>query len=126
MALLPMLTEIQRLQPLAKHHGIDINVTWCKMWAKQNINDLDIENLGLSEDEQNALVAFLKSLTDDRVRLEKEPFDHPHLFITNGHPGSTNSVSNDGTGRATLDMLEIPAVGRNGDSGTENFPAQAL
>ena len=31
MALLPMLAEIQRLQPLAKRHGIDINVTWCKM-----------------------------------------------------------------------------------------------
>ena len=31
MTLLPMLAEIQRLQPLAKHHGIDINVTWCKM-----------------------------------------------------------------------------------------------
>ncbi|MBW4639022.1 MAG: transposase [Gloeocapsa sp. UFS-A4-WI-NPMV-4B04] len=31
MALLPMLAEIQRLQPLAKHHGININVTWCKM-----------------------------------------------------------------------------------------------
>ena len=30
-ALLPMLAEIQRLQPLAKHHGIDINVTRCKM-----------------------------------------------------------------------------------------------
>ncbi|MBE9193585.1 transposase [Gloeocapsopsis crepidinum LEGE 06123] len=31
MALLPMLVEIQRLQSLAKHHGIDINVTWCKI-----------------------------------------------------------------------------------------------
>ncbi len=31
MALLPMLAEIQRLQPLAKRHGIDINVTWCKI-----------------------------------------------------------------------------------------------
>jgi len=29
MALLPM-PEIQRLQPLAKQRGIDINVTWCK------------------------------------------------------------------------------------------------
>jgi cytochrome c peroxidase len=94
---------------------------------EQNIKDLDpdIEKLGLSEDEQNALVAFLKSLTDDRVRLEKAPFDHPQLFITNGHPGTTNSVTNDGTGRATLTMLEIPAVGRNGGSGTENFPAKA-
>ena len=31
MALLPMLAEIQRLQHDAKHHGIDINVTWCKI-----------------------------------------------------------------------------------------------
>lgn len=31
MALFPLLAEIQRLQPLAKHHGLDINVTWCKI-----------------------------------------------------------------------------------------------
>jgi hypothetical protein len=31
MTLLPVLAEIQRLQPLARNHGIDINVTWCKM-----------------------------------------------------------------------------------------------
>ncbi len=31
MALLPILAEIQRLQPLAKRYGIDINVTWCKI-----------------------------------------------------------------------------------------------
>lgn len=31
MVLLPLLAEIQRTQPLAKSHGIDINVTWCKM-----------------------------------------------------------------------------------------------
>ena len=53
-------------------------------------------------------------------------FDHPQLFITNGHPGNTNSVTNDGTGRATVIMVEIPAVGRNGGNGTENFPAKAL
>lgn len=31
MALLPLLAEIQRLQPLAKHHSLDIKVTWCKI-----------------------------------------------------------------------------------------------
>lgn len=31
MALLPLLAEIQRLQPLAKRYGLDINVVWCKM-----------------------------------------------------------------------------------------------
>ena len=80
----------------------------------------------MSEDEQNALVAFLKSLTDERVRSEKAPFDHPQLFVSNGHPGDTKSVTNDGTGKATVTMLEIPAVGRNGGTGTENFPAKAL
>ena len=36
-----------------------------------------------------ALVAFLRSLTDDRVRFEEAPFDHPQLFVPNGHPGDT-------------------------------------
>ena len=31
MALLPLLAEIQRLSPLAKCYGLDINVDWCKM-----------------------------------------------------------------------------------------------
>jgi hypothetical protein len=31
MVLLPLLTEIQRLRPLAKSYGLDINLTWCKM-----------------------------------------------------------------------------------------------
>ncbi|MBR8835735.1 MAG: cytochrome C peroxidase [Stigonema ocellatum SAG 48.90 = DSM 106950] len=70
--------------------------------------------LNLSEDDKEALVAFLKSLTDERVRYEKAPFDHPQLFVPNGHPGNQNSVTNDSKGQATDDLLEIPAVGRNG------------
>lgn len=31
MVLCPLLAEIQRLKPLAKSHGLDINVNWCKM-----------------------------------------------------------------------------------------------
>lgn len=31
MALLPLLTEVQRLRPLAKYHGLDISVKWCKI-----------------------------------------------------------------------------------------------
>lgn len=63
---------------------------------------------------KEALVAFLKSLTDERVRYHRAPFDHPQLFVTNGHPGDQTSVINDGTGKATDTLLEIPAVGRNG------------
>ena len=77
--------------------------------------------LNLSEENKEALVAFLRGLTDERVRLDKAPFDHPQLFVTNGHPGDTTSVTNDGTGKATDSLLEIPAVGRNGGNGTPNF-----
>ncbi|AVH64799.1 MULTISPECIES: cytochrome-c peroxidase [unclassified Nostoc] len=77
--------------------------------------------LNLSPDEKQQLVAFLKGLTDDRVRYEKAPFDHPQLFVPNGHPGGPTSVINDGTGQATDELLEITAVGKNGGSGTPNF-----
>ncbi|MEH1844907.1 MAG: cytochrome c peroxidase [Nostoc sp.] len=77
--------------------------------------------LNLSPEEKQQLVAFLKGLTDDRVRYEKAPFDHPQLFVPNGHPGNQNFVTDDGTGKATDSLLEIPAVGRNGGSAIRNF-----
>ncbi|MBE8986945.1 cytochrome C peroxidase [Nostoc sp. LEGE 12450] len=72
--------------------------------------------LNLSDENKEALVAFLKALTDERVRYDKAPFDHPQLFIPNGHPGNQTSVTNDGTGKATDALVEIPSVGRNGRS----------
>ncbi|MUL36885.1 cytochrome C peroxidase [Gloeocapsopsis sp. AAB1 = 1H9] len=91
---------------------------------EQNLNNLDpdIQNLNLSEQDKNDLVEFLKALTDERVRSGKAPFDRPQLFIPNGHPRDTTSVTNDGTGQATDGtLLEIPPVGRNGGHGRVNF-----
>jgi cytochrome c peroxidase len=87
-------------------------------FAENNIDNLDgdIHSLGLTEEEKTSLVAFLVSLTDERVRFERAPFDHPQLFITNGHPGDQNAVTDDGSGQATVTLLELPAVGRNGTS----------
>jgi cytochrome c peroxidase len=85
-------------------------------FAENNIDNVDIgiRNLNLSEEQKTSLVAFMKSLTDERVRHELPPFDHPQLFVTNGHPGDQNAVTNDGTGQATTTVIELPAVGRNG------------
>jgi cytochrome c peroxidase len=87
-------------------------------FAQNNIDnaDIGIRPLNLTEEQKTSLVAFMESLTDDRVRYERAPFDHPQLFITNGHPGDQNAVTDDGSGQATTTVVELPAVGRNGIS----------
>lgn len=79
--------------------------------------DPDIVPLGLSGIEQANLVAFMKTLTDDRVRYERAPFDHPQLFIPNGHPGDqalTQGGEFGQTNMALSEWLEVPAVGSSG------------
>ncbi|MGH7887799.1 MAG: cytochrome-c peroxidase [Candidatus Binatia bacterium] len=75
--------------------------------------------LNLSQGQQDDLVAFLRNgLTDPRVLHEQAPFDHPQLFVPNGHPGDQNGVTpsgnTNGTPTATDELVEIPAVGQNG------------
>ena len=76
---------------------------------------------GLDDEDKSNLVAFLKALTDERVRLRKAPFDHPQLFIPDGHPGDHFSVTDDGIGNATDELLEIPAVGAKGGDPLPTF-----
>jgi cytochrome c peroxidase len=92
----------------------------------QNIHDLspDIDfrdGLNLSEDEKNDLVAFLLGLTDERVRWERAPFDHPSLCIPGGEAGSTTSVTPDpnNPGQATDTFICLPAVGKAGRTTTQ-------
>ena len=47
-------------------------------------SDSQIRPLGLTETEKTALVAFLITLTDNRVRCEQAPFDHPSINIPLG------------------------------------------
>src|SRR5439155_10981991 len=59
---------------------------------------------GMDATRKANLVAFLKSLTDDRVRYQKAPFDHPQLMIANG--------------------VEIPAVGASGGLALQPFASK--
>jgi cytochrome c peroxidase len=80
-----------------------------------NMPDSDFfSSLGLTPDEETALITFLLSLTDERVRLEKAPFDHPQLFVPNGHPGDQNVITCVGPLGACDSPLEVPAVGALG------------
>ena len=65
------------------------------------------------------LVAFLKTLTDNRVRLKQAPFDHPELVIPNGHEGDHVFATAGHSLEASLakeEFLTIPAVGAGGTS----------
>jgi cytochrome c peroxidase len=78
----------------------------------------------MSPVEQAAVVAFLRTLTDDRVRFRRAPFDHPQLFVPNGQIYDDARVVADPVrpGQAMDWTREIPAVGRNGGAALPPFP----
>jgi cytochrome c peroxidase len=73
---------------------------------QQNLANMDAEIQGIGSlwrnpERKAALVAFLKALTDERVRYQMAPFDHPSIDVPNG--------------------LVIPAVGAAGGPAIEGF-----
>lgn len=77
--------------------------------------DFEVGKLDLTEEQIDDLVEFLTTaLTDPRVVRQSAPFDHPQLFVPNGHlmRGGSPVLDRDGTVKDVL--LEIPAVGRRG------------
>lgn len=83
-------------------------------FAHVNIADLDpdIVSLGLSNVEKEALVAFMNTLTDDRVKFHRGPFDHPSLDLPLGGAGCAGTVPPGGPEQ----FVSIPAVGSAGYS----------
>ncbi len=52
----------------------------------------EIRTFNINDSQKAALVAFLKSLSDNQVRYEMAPFDHPELCVPVGHVESTPGV----------------------------------
>jgi cytochrome c peroxidase len=72
----------------------------------QNIGDADAD----------LMVKFLISLTDERVRLEMAPFDHPQITLPNGHIAGTSVHQALGNGYMQENYMTLPAVGAAGRS----------
>ena len=81
-----------------------------------------IGNIRLSQQDRTEIVEFLKALTDERVRYERAPFDHPSLCVPIGYaenpPGVlTPDTSASGTATSAADLWAlVPAVGQNGNA----------
>ncbi|HEU4417178.1 MAG TPA: cytochrome c peroxidase [Candidatus Angelobacter sp.] len=75
--------------------------------------DPNLERASFGFFDKVAVVAFLKSLTDERVRNQSAPFDHPSLTVPDG-----GTVSN---GVLTEQTITIPATGAGGGAPMARF-----
>jgi cytochrome c peroxidase len=75
--------------------------------------DPNLERASFGPLDKIAVVAFLKSLTDERVRSQSAPFDHPSLTVPNG-----GTVTN---GVLTEQTITIPATGTAGGAPLAKF-----
>lgn len=125
----PSLRNIELTGPYMHNGGIATLADVVRFYARrpdffqQNIDNLAPELTGipemfgpnvLPEDRDRmieALVAFMKTLTDERVRWRQAPFDHPELIVPEGHsktlPWGTGTINPDGT-------FTLSAVGADG------------
>ncbi|MFO1417108.1 MAG: cytochrome c peroxidase [Methylotetracoccus sp.] len=76
----------------------------------------------LTAQQKADLVAFLYSLTDERVRWEREPFDHPEIKVPVGH---AERASPKRPWAASDKFIVVPAVGRDGRTAAQG-PLQAF
>lgn len=76
-----------------------------------NCSNLDVEitNRSFNTQDVSDLVAFLQSLTDNRVACHAGPFDHPALPLSNGYTGVLVS-----DGRTAERIVTLPATGVGG------------
>ena len=77
----------------------------------EQLDGLEIAPLNVlanTDQEKADLLAWLQSLTDERVVSRKAPFDHPQLFVPNALDTSEDDL--DDADR----FMEVPAVGRSG------------
>ena len=114
----PTLRNVELTGPYMHNGGMKSLTEVVQFYARradffeENIDNLDPDVDGIghirgNEARVQAVVEFLKSLTDERVRNQAAPFDHPELIIPNGASGFAN-------GEAIDNQIVIPAVGKNG------------
>jgi cytochrome c peroxidase len=123
---IPMLRNIELTGPYFHNGGMVTLAEAVQFYARtgdfadQNINDLDIGTImpEIGDESVDLLVKFLLTLTDERVRLEAAPFDHPSIVIPNGHPGNNVAITGfttvGGVSQANDLTIALQAIGAAG------------
>jgi cytochrome c peroxidase len=75
--------------------------------------DPNLTRAGFSDSDKAAVVAFMKALTDERVRNQSAPFDHPSLLVPN------EMVKINGAWQEQ--SIAIPATGAGGGAALGKF-----
>jgi hypothetical protein len=121
---IPNLRNIELQGPYFHHGGTLTLKQAVEFYARHgdfaDVNDPNIDvglamvqNIG--HEDADLIVEFLLALTDERVRNEQAPFDHPQLFIPDGHPDS-GAHPKLGASYLPDNYIELPAVGADGRS----------
>ncbi|MFN7918561.1 MAG: cytochrome c peroxidase [Bryobacteraceae bacterium] len=87
--------------------------------------NIGIRPFSMTESQKASLVAFLKALTDERVRYEQAPFDHPELCVPSGHREARPGVLMPGGApfprSAQENWVGLAAVGGSGGPALQTF-----
>lgn len=123
---IPSLRNIELTGPYMHNGGMATLEQVVEFYARGGNVDTPGKNFGfvvgsgdmISSAERRAdMISFLKTLTDDRVRYERAPFDHPEIRIPHGHIGDNISAvdGHELSGQLAQDeFLTVEAVGAQG------------
>ena len=97
-------------------------------FGAQNADSFDpnIQPLGLTAGERSDLVAFLEALTDDRVRRERAPFDHPSISLPNGGTRGKSTMAYFPGFPVLDDRFELPEVGSDRERDAARYLAHGV
>jgi hypothetical protein len=76
--------------------------------------DFFIRDIKSTDAQIDAIVAFLKTVTDPRVQCDRAPFDHPELVVFNGYSERARDRYT-----PTESTFVLPAVGAGGYRGAK-------
>lgn len=124
----PSLRNIELTGPYMHNGGMSTLEQTIEFYTRDGNFDVDAKEfskifsqgaLRFDPQQFDDMLNFLKSLTDERVRYKKAPFDHPELFVPHGHAGDNSVIVEENTLNSALaadEILVIPAVGAEGSA----------